>query len=313
MKTILLLLAATLVTARAQGPLVPTGPPAPGMKTLDQIEPRKLITTLPLTINEPGSYYLAGNIVYSALGVAIGVNASNVTIDLGGFNISSTGTANDSCIYIYSGNNNVRIHNGSITGNTVVTQTGAVSNRTWNVTTAGGFTVGINASESLNCQFSDLIITGCTNRGLILGAQSAVSSSIFRSNGNCATSVAGRGCTIIDCIAVLNGNQGGFAGNVAGDNEATFLHCVSLSNGDEGISAPYSSVTGCQVKDNGGTGIYAVYGCVTQCVTKDNDFPGVTANNGVISFCRGEGNDIGNGNGELSATSGTRVNNYPAP
>ncbi|RYD34128.1 MAG: hypothetical protein EOP87_09795, partial [Verrucomicrobiaceae bacterium] len=131
MKSILLLLAVTLASARAQGPLVPPGPPAPGMKSLDQIEPRKLISSLPLTISEPGSYYLAGNLVFSGTGVAINVASANVTIDLCGFNISSTVTADASCIY--AGSNNVRIHNGSITGNTVVTQTGAVSNRTWNI------------------------------------------------------------------------------------------------------------------------------------------------------------------------------------
>lgn len=313
MKAILLLLVASVLSAQAQGPLLPSGPPAPGMRSLDQIEPRKPITSLPIFINEPGSYYLTGNLVHSSLGVALGVNASGVTIDLRGFNISCTATANDDCIYVYSDHTNVRVFNGSITGNNTVTMSGPVSNHTWSSSSAGGFTNGINSSFGTNCQFSDLVITGCINRGMILGAQSVVRSSIFRFNGNCATSVLGRGCSIIDCIAVLNGNQGGFSGTVAGDNEATFINCVSLSNGNTGIRAVFSSVNGCLVSDNGGTGILASSGTVTQCLTKDNDFPGVNANNGVISFSRGEGNDIGNGVGELSATGGTRVNNYPAP
>ncbi|RYD39383.1 MAG: hypothetical protein EOP85_16045 [Verrucomicrobiaceae bacterium] len=313
MKAIFLLLTATLLSVHAQGPLLPAGPPAPGMKSLDQIAPGKPITSLPYFINEPGAYYLTGNLVHTAVGVALGVNASGVTVDLRGFTISCTSTANDDCIYVYSDHDNVRVFNGSIAGNTTVSMSGAVSNRTWNVYTAGGFSNGINSSFATSCQFSDLVITGCINRGIILGPQCVARSVIFRSNGNCATSVTGRGASVIDCIASLNGNQGGFNGFVAGDNEATFVNCIAISNGSIGIRGVFSAVNGCLSSDNGSIGILANSGTATQCLVKDNEFPGITADNGVISFSRGEGNDIGHGSGDFSGTGGVRVNNYPAP
>lgn len=49
-------------TAFSQGSLTPLGPPAPNMKTPDQVEPRRLIEALPFTINQAGSYYLTKNL-----------------------------------------------------------------------------------------------------------------------------------------------------------------------------------------------------------------------------------------------------------
>ena len=79
------LIALLSIGAIAQGPLTPPGAPAPTMKTLDQIEPRIAIQTLPFTINGPGSYYLARNLT-GAEGITIAV--SNVTLDLNGYVLS---------------------------------------------------------------------------------------------------------------------------------------------------------------------------------------------------------------------------------
>ena len=59
--TILALVAITLILtneSRAQGSLTPPGAPAATMRSLDQIEPRLPISSLPFSISQPGSYYL---------------------------------------------------------------------------------------------------------------------------------------------------------------------------------------------------------------------------------------------------------------
>ena len=176
-----------LSTAFAQGSLTPPGAPgAPNtlMKTLNQIEARTSISSAPYTITNSGSYYLTTNLtVPSGNGITIAIGIGNVTLDLNGFSIVSTGSpANGSGIALGSGCRNITILNGNIGNN----------NR--------GFANGIiDTSLNLNSQsvrVSGILVNVMTN-GIVLGQNSQVescivsagygqaiaASSVFRSQG----------------------------------------------------------------------------------------------------------------------------------
>lgn len=93
--------------ALAQGPLMPPGAPGETMKTLDQVEPRVPISSAPVTIDAPGSYYLTTNLTDTVV-----IRSDDVALDLMGFAITSAFEAVD-----FPGNqSNVVVRNGTIRG-----------------------------------------------------------------------------------------------------------------------------------------------------------------------------------------------------
>lgn len=151
--------------ARAQGGLSPSGPPAPSMKTLQQVEPRTPISSLPFSVSVPGSYYLTGPL--SSTNSGITVSADDVTVDLMGFTISGAQNTNHPGIHIAGGNDvmrrNVVIRNGGITrfGKGVLVeniQGGRLNNLVIHQNTAEG--ISLLSNDPGVC--TDITIEDCT-------------------------------------------------------------------------------------------------------------------------------------------------------
>ena len=212
----------------AQGPLVPTSAPGPTMKTLDQVEARTPITSLPMTISAPGSYYLTAPLSITSAVRGINIESDDVTIDLNGFSLN--GTNGTTAIYVKSTIfSNIVIRNGSIEG--------------W-------MSYGIDGNAADNLMVRDVQVRKTGDAGIRLGMNSIAENCQIMDTGSgikgyigCAVrncqimNISGNGLDLGVKAIVENSQITGCSGSgiVAGD-ESLVKNCTVMSNEMNGIS-----------------------------------------------------------------------------
>lgn len=206
-----------LTTLATAGNLEPPGPPAPTMKDLDDVEPRKAIRNLgvgmPIVISISGSYYLAEDIQALPGQHGIEIDVDNVTLDLNGFTLyGDLDVGSMDGIHITDDRQNIKILNGVI--------------RSFQGD-------GIDAED----------LTGSTNVH-VEGVTTYLNGGVGMHLDNNAT--------VIGCAAIDNANDG-----VRVDSGSTIVHSVAWSNGGDGFSLDRSTITNCTANGNTSNGIQA--------------------------------------------------------
>lgn len=215
-------LGSTATTVRAQGSLIPPGAPAPTMKSLDQIEPRTPISSLPYLITNAGSYYFTTNLTGNS---GITISTGNVCLDLTGFTLQGGSSGNG--ILIAGAYTNITIRNGTITG--------------WPSRGIDGYN-----NSPRNVLYENLTVSGNLNSGI-----SAFNNSIIRNcrtYGNGVHGIDSRGL-VIGCVSRANGGIGIF------DFNGVIRDCLSETNIGTGIECHSGIVMDCASVNNSFYGI----------------------------------------------------------
>jgi len=280
----------------AQGPLAPPGPPGPTFKTLQQVEPRTPISSLPITLSQPGSYYVTTNLQGVAGQHGITINGPRVTLDLMGFELRGV-PGSLSGIFLNPATS-PHIRNGSITGwgqdgingnnggGGTIEELRVSANTRYGISfnsgsqirhciAFGNGDVGILTSNDV--EVDDCIASGNGTHGIQAGTGSTIRRCLTVQNVAAGITGSGLdGLNIIECNSEFN------AGGIATLGQTIVKDSFARSNRVAGIAVgPGSLVTGCNASDNGTNGIIVDLGSTVQgCIAENNRGDGISARNG---------------------------------
>lgn len=264
----------------------PLWKPISGSAAPSDCESRIPISTLPYEISSSGSYYLTQSI--DAGGAAgINISASNVTIDLNGYTISSDGSGAASGIFCSTAVTNITIKNGIIT--------------TW-----GGH--GINATNATHCTLQDIQASNNNLSGISTGNSARVHG--CNTSENLFDGInTGMQSNVTYCTATGNGTDG-----IDINSNSSVSECLATDNGQNGIEGS----TNCQVSNSTGNnnaedGIsLSIAGIISTSTANSNGHDGFDINSGAnIYGCTAKSNTLHGYNcgSDVSASNNTADNN----
>ena len=277
----------------------PPGAPAPTMKSLDQVEPRILMSAIntpgdvasTFIISAPGSYYLTGNFIGEPGKHGISIQANDVTLDLNGFALISGGGGATRGVNVPALQTGICIRNGNVRGWTgdgihgqlatllveklsLTNNTGAIGLAVSNGSlvkdcVASGNDIGFKSDD--RAQLGNCIATvnnigfSCTSFVTLLDCTA--------SRGNIGISVQSA-CNVLRCSATRNTVDGIEAGS-----GSTIADCIAGTNSFTGIATDTgSTVRNCTTRANGGIGISFGPSCHVTGNTCDANNRGISTN-----------------------------------
>jgi hypothetical protein len=285
----------------------PPGPPAESMKSLEQVEPRTPIGSIPFEITRRGSYYLTGDLVLSDETDSIHgirISASEVTLDLGGFTLTG-GSGIGIYLTAEEGQRNITIRNGLIrdwgqggiignegtgAGNGPLTEdsfrTGLIlSDLT--VADCGGPGIGLGG----NCVVRECLIYNVQGYGLRMAQGARVRNSrIYNINGPgliCGEGATLQGLVISNCTLPEVGDGALQA------SASTIRDCAVFRSNGTGFELVRCTVSGSQAAENSGAGFHTQASALINCVAEENSAQGFLGTDSTFAHCTSNANNTG--------------------
>lgn len=210
----------------------------------------------PIVIQASGLYRLTGNVVMTGDASAFVIDRANVTLDLNGFVIVGKRQTQHG-IRVSGVRSAIAIRNGIIRD----------------------FADGINLTNCLSAQLSDLIIETCNGDGVDAPESVIVEGCTFRNNQAYGASV-GPSSRVSDCIAIFNK-----IGGIAAASDSIVKDCVANDNTIYGIACgPAVLVLDSVASRNGSIGVFSSDNVVvSRTAANNNTLQGIAA--GEASVC----------------------------